>query len=74
MSGPGGSCPGSPIAFGVGIILYFTADREPAPWAAAALFVAAIGRAMVLARSRPIAFPLALAVAAASPQAFPPRP
>jgi competence protein ComEC len=62
---PGRLMPWLAIAFGLGIIIYFAADREPEPWAAAALFVAAVVGA-ILARSRPIAFPLALAVAAAS--------
>ena len=34
-----------PIAFGCGIVVYFTADREPASWAAVVLLVAAsVGR------------------------------
>jgi competence protein ComEC len=51
--------PWLPICFGFGIVLYFTADREPTLWAALAL---AIGFAVaaVLARKRPIAFPLLL--------------
>jgi competence protein ComEC len=63
--GPGRLVPWLAIAFGFGIILYFTADREPEPWAAASLFVVAVAGA-VLARNRAVAFPLALAVAAAS--------
>jgi competence protein ComEC len=45
--------------------LYFTADREPALWAVIALMIAACGGA-VLAHRRPVAFPLALAIAAAA--------
>jgi competence protein ComEC len=63
--GPGRLVPWLAVAFGLGIILYFTADREPALWAAAALFVG-IATAAVLARRRAVAFPLAVAVAAAS--------
>jgi competence protein ComEC len=63
--GPGRLVPWIAIAFGFGIILYFTADQEPEPWAAASLFVAAVV-GTVLARNRAIAFPLTLAVAAAS--------
>jgi competence protein ComEC len=53
------------IAFGCGIILYFTAEQEPAVWAAITLAVAT-GIGAVLARHRPVAFPLALAIAAAA--------
>jgi competence protein ComEC len=63
--GPGRLVPWIAIGFGLGIILYFTADREPQPWAAAAVFVAALVGA-ILARNRAIAFPLVLALAAAS--------
>src|SRR5687767_5526477 len=63
--GPGRLVPWIAIAFGVGIILYFTADREPQLWAAASFFVAALAGA-ILARNRGIAFPLIVALAAAS--------
>jgi competence protein ComEC len=63
--GPGRLVPWLAIAFGFGIILYFSADREPHPWAPALLLTAAIAAA-VLVRHRAVAFPLALAVAAAS--------
>ncbi len=63
--GPGRLVPWLAIAFGFGIVLYFTADHEPEPWAAACLFaVAVVGT--VLVRNRAIAFPLVLALAAAS--------
>jgi competence protein ComEC len=61
--GPGRLVPWLAIAFGIGIILYFTADREPQLWAAALLFIAAFVVACV-ARNRPVGFPLALALAA----------
>ncbi|MBX9777952.1 MAG: ComEC/Rec2 family competence protein [Xanthobacteraceae bacterium] len=63
--GPGRLVPWLAISFGLGIILYFTADREPAPWAAMIVFVVAVAGAAVI-RNRVIAFPLALALAAAS--------
>jgi competence protein ComEC len=55
--------PWLPVAFGFGVVLYFTAAREPAPWAAGAL-AAAAGVAAWLARARPLAFPALLAMAA----------
>ncbi|MEA2903534.1 MAG: competence protein ComEC [Alphaproteobacteria bacterium] len=61
--GPGRLVPWLAVAFGFGIVLYFTAEHEPAPWAAAVLLGAAVA-GTVLARSRPLGFPLALAVAA----------
>jgi competence protein ComEC len=62
---PGRLMPWMPIAFGFGVVLYFTAEREPAPWAALAL--AAVCAIMAfLARARPIAFPLLLGVATAT--------
>ena len=63
--GPGRLVPWLAIAFGFGIILYFTANHEPEPWAVASLFAVAVVGA-ILARNRAIAFPLVLALAAAS--------
>src|SRR5436190_12851746 len=63
--GPGRLVPWLAVAFGFGIVIYFTADREPALWAAIALFLAA-SAAAVAARHRPLAFPIALAIAAAA--------
>ena len=60
---PGRLLPWLPVALGAGIALYFTADREPAWWAAAALALVATAIA-VAARHRPVGFPLALALAA----------
>src|SRR5262245_42901692 len=60
---PGRLMPWLPIAFGTGIVLYFTAEREPSLVAAMALFVG-LGVAAALARGRAIAFPLLLALAA----------
>jgi len=39
---PGRLLPWLPVAFGSGIVLYFTADREPAWWAASALALAGV--------------------------------
>ena len=51
--------PWLPICFGFGIVLYFTAEREPALWAAVA--VSGVFAAVAfLARKRPFAFPLLL--------------
>jgi competence protein ComEC len=60
--GPGRLVPWLAIAFGCGIVAYFAVDREPARWAAAGLLAAGIVGA-VLARHRPVAFPLALGAA-----------
>lgn len=60
---PGRLLPWLPVAYGFGIVLYFTADREPALWAAGVL---ALGSAIivVLARRHAAGFVLALAFAA----------
>jgi competence protein ComEC len=60
---PGRLMPWLPVAFGFGIVTYFTADREPAWWAAVVLALAGITIA-ILARRRPLGFPLALGLAA----------
>jgi competence protein ComEC len=60
---PGRLLPWLPVAYGFGIVGYFSAEREPAWWAAAAAALIGIVIAM-LARRRPFAFPLALALAA----------
>ncbi len=62
-TGPGRLLPWLPVAFGLGIALYFTAEREPAWWAGSglALFCCTIA---VAVRRRPIAFPIALAFTA----------
>jgi competence protein ComEC len=63
--GPGRLVPWLAIAFGLGIVLYFTADREPSLWAAVALLIGT-AVAAILARHRPVAFPIALAIAVAA--------
>lgn len=62
-TGPGRLIPWLPIAFGLGIALYFAAEREPAWWAGLSLTLAASSSAFAL-RARPVAFPVALAIAA----------
>ncbi len=41
--GPGRLVPWLPVAFGAGIVVYFTAPREPLLWAAILLFGALAG-------------------------------
>jgi competence protein ComEC len=60
---PGQLIPWMAVAFGFGILVYFTADREPAWWAASALALVAVAVA-ILARRRLVGFPLALGFAA----------
>jgi competence protein ComEC len=60
---PGRLLPWLAVAFGFGIAIYFTAEREPAWWAALALTMACVGFA-VLARARPVALPVALVLTA----------
>jgi len=60
---PGRLFPWLAVAFGAGIVFYFTADREPLWWAALALAFLGVAIA-VAARRRSLAFPLALAFAA----------
>src|SRR3972149_620697 len=60
---PGRLVPWLPVAFGFGIVGYFTADREPIWWAAAVLALVGIVVAFA-ARRRAIGFPLALGLAA----------
>jgi competence protein ComEC len=60
---PGRLTPWLPVAFGFGIVLYFTAEREPAWWAASALALAGIAIA-VGTRHRPVGFAFALGFAA----------
>jgi len=62
-TGPGRLVPWLPVAFGLGIALYFSAEHEPAWWAGLLLMLAAALSAFAL-RARPIAFPVALSIAA----------
>jgi competence protein ComEC len=61
---PGRLIPWLPIAFASGILVYFAAQHEPIALPAAALALALVVAA-VLARARPVAFPLLIAAAAA---------
>src|ERR1043165_8496160 len=56
---PGRLLPWLPVAFGFGMVLYFTADREPSWIAAAGVAVACMALAVVARRSA-FGFPLAL--------------
>jgi len=60
---PGRLMPWLPVGFGFGIVLYFTAEREPVWWVTLAVALAAMLFAF-LARARPIAFPVLLGIAA----------
>ena len=60
---PGRLLPWLPVAFGFGIVLYFTAQHEPAWWAASPAALAGIALA-VAARRSSIGFPIALGFAA----------
>ena len=60
---PGRLLPWLPIAFGFGIVVYFSAEREPAWWAALGLAIGCAAIA-VQARRRPVGFPIALGLAA----------
>jgi competence protein ComEC len=60
---PGRLVPWLAIAFGCGVVVYFAIDREPAPWATAAL-LAATATVAILVRHRPMAFPAAVGAAA----------
>jgi competence protein ComEC len=55
--------PWLPICFGLGVVFYFTAEREPVWWVTLAV-AAVCALAAALARARPIAFPLLIGVAA----------
>src|SRR5438552_13724543 len=57
--------PWLPIAFGVGVVFYFTAAGEPNPWIAPSL-AAVLALAAILARARPMLFPLLLALTTAA--------
>src|SRR3954454_9082868 len=57
--------PWLPIAFGFGVVLYFTAAREPSLWASLPL-ACVLAVATFFARARPVAFPILLGVTAVS--------
>jgi competence protein ComEC len=61
-AGDGRLLPWVPIAFGIGIALYFSADREPVAWVDAVLAVVLFGVAFLLRHRK--AFVVALMLAA----------
>ncbi|HTS39399.1 MAG TPA: ComEC/Rec2 family competence protein [Xanthobacteraceae bacterium] len=62
-TGPGRLMPWLPVAFGFGIVIYFTAAQEPKLWAAFALSLGFIAGAILL-RKQAIALPVVLGLAA----------
>jgi competence protein ComEC len=60
---PGRLMPWLPVAFGSGIVIYFSADREPVWWVATAL-AAVVAAVAFMLRARAAAFPAALGCAA----------
>ena len=59
---PGRLLPWLPVAYGCGIVVYFTADREPAAWASVALAVASVGTCFAT-RRRALSFAISLGFA-----------
>ena len=47
---PGRLLPWLPVAFGTGIALYFTAEREPSAWGAIALVIVCVAASILLRR------------------------
>jgi competence protein ComEC len=62
---PGRLVPWLPIAFGLGVAIYFAAEREPS-WIAATLLAIAAAVVAILARRRALAFSITLLVSAAT--------
>jgi competence protein ComEC len=58
-TGPGRLLPWLPVAFGLGIAIYFTAEREPIWWVGCGL-AAVLAIITFFARTSPAGFPLAL--------------
>jgi competence protein ComEC len=57
--------PWLPVCFGLGIVVYFTAEHEPALWAGVTL-TGILAVITVIARARPLGFPLLLGATAAA--------
>jgi len=57
--------PWLPVCFGVGIVIYFAAEHEPAIWAGLTL-AGVLTVITYLARTRPVAFPLLIGATAAA--------
>src|SRR4051812_4472467 len=53
------------VCFGVGIVVYFAAEHEPAIWAGLTL-MGVLAVITYIARARPVAFPLLIGVTAAA--------
>jgi competence protein ComEC len=62
---PGRLVPWLPIAFGLGVAIYFAAEREPS-WIAATLLAIAAAVVAILTRRRAVAFSITLLVSAAT--------
>jgi len=62
---PGRLLPWLPVAFALGIAIYFSAEREPIWWATI-LLATACATVAFLARRRPVAFPIMLVIAMAA--------
>jgi competence protein ComEC len=60
---PGRLMPWLPVGFGLGVVVYFSADREPVWWVAAILAAIAMTAAYRL-RASPLGFPVAIGCAA----------
>jgi competence protein ComEC len=63
--GPGRLMPWVPVAFGVGIALYFSAEHEPS-WIAAVVAFGIFSAMTFAVRRRPVAFPVCIMLAAAA--------
>src|SRR5436190_4347581 len=57
--------PWLPVCFGLGVVVYFTAEHEPALWAGLTV-TGVLSVITYIARTRPVAFPLMLGVTAAA--------
>ncbi len=57
--------PWLPVCFGIGIVIYFAAEHEPALWGGVPL-AGVLAVITYIARARPIAFPLLIGVTAAA--------
>src|SRR3954451_5603986 len=57
--------PWLPVCFGIGIVIYFAAEHEPALWGGVPL-AGVLAVITYIARARPVAFPLLIGVAAAA--------
>jgi competence protein ComEC len=63
--GPGRLMPWVPVAFGAGIALYFSAEREPS-WIAATAALVILAAMTFIVRHRPVGFPACIILCAAA--------